>query len=202
MAMLKELGRRHWGRIVIVVLFTAFAAFTISKLHTASHQLDRQSKVVSDLASGLSGAQSQLKQNGIQPSQPAPSQIIAQAGPPGATGPAGPSGPPGPTGPPGAPGESGSPGSPGATGASGANGASGAPGSDGPAGPTGAAGPAGPSGAEGSPGASGASGDPGPSGPSGPSGAAPSGWTYVDALGITHTCSPTDGTPSPQYTCS
>lgn len=87
---LRELGRRHWGRAVIAVLFVAFAAFTIGKLYAASSQLDTQAKVVSGLASGLSGAQSQLKQHGIAPSQPAPSQIIAQAGPPGPQGSQGP----------------------------------------------------------------------------------------------------------------
>lgn len=87
---LREFGRRHWGRAVIAVLFVAFAAFTISKLYAASSQLDRQARVVSGLVSVANGAQEQLKQNGIQPSQPAPSQIIAQAGPPGPQGSQGP----------------------------------------------------------------------------------------------------------------
>jgi len=83
-------ARAHWGRGLVGVLFVAFAVFTVGKLYAASGQLDRQSNIISGLSTGLSGAQSQLKANGIQPSQPAPSQIIAQAGPPGPAGPAGP----------------------------------------------------------------------------------------------------------------
>jgi hypothetical protein len=90
---LKQLARAHWRRGLVAALFLAFAVFTIGKLYAATHQLDRQGKVISGLATGLSGAQSQLKQHGIQPSQPAPSQIIGQAGPPGATGATGPAGP-------------------------------------------------------------------------------------------------------------
>jgi len=83
-------ARAHWGRGLVAVLFVAFAVFTVSKLYAASGQLDRQSNIISGLSTGLSGAQSQLKANGIQPSQPAPAQIIAQAGPPGPAGPSGP----------------------------------------------------------------------------------------------------------------
>lgn len=87
---LKEFGRRHWSRAVIAVLFTAYAAFTISKLYAASGQLDSQAKVVAGLVSVANGAQNQLKQNGLIPSQPAPSQIVGQAGPAGPQGSQGP----------------------------------------------------------------------------------------------------------------
>lgn len=89
----KELALRHRNRAVVAVLFLAFALFTISKLYSASSQLDRQGKVISGLVAVGNGAQNQLKQNGITPSQPAPSQIIGQTGaqgPPGATGATGP----------------------------------------------------------------------------------------------------------------
>lgn len=120
-------------------------------------------------------------------------------------------------------------GSPGSTGAVGATGPSGAVGAAGagpsdaqiaaavavwesahpvvaPSGPAGPSGPPGPSGVgqTGPQGPAGEAGSPGPSGASGVSGApgqAPSGWTYVDALGINHTCTPDSATPSPHYTC-
>lgn len=223
MPALIKFGREHWWHAVVVVLGAGFAVFAIARLHTASTQLDslrsaqaQQSRLVTDLASGLSGAQSQLKAHGIQPKQPPPSQIMQQAGP---QGPAGPSGPPGPSGP------SGPSGATGPAGAAGASGASGAPGSPGPTGPAGqngspgqtgaqgspgVPGPTGPSGVSGAPGASGASGAPGSPGPTGPTGAAgppgaagrdPSGWVYTDALGMNHTCLPDSATPSPHYTC-
>ena len=72
-----------------------------------------------------------------------------------------------------------------------------------PSGPAGPSGPSGPAGATGPAGPSGAAGSQGPSGPSGP---APSGWVYVVTPPVgdpkTHTCTPTSGTPSPQYSCS
>lgn len=234
----RELWRRHRGRALIAVLFVAFAAFTISKLYAASSQLDRQARVVSSLASGLSGAQSQLKQHGIAPSQPAPSQIIAAAGPPGPQGSQGPgpsdtqiaaavttylqqhpiAGQPPTTDQIAAvvavymiqhPAASGSPGPAGAAGAAGPGPSDqqihdavaawesqhSTVGPSGPSGPAGAPGPAGTAGPAGEPGPS------GPAGPTGPAGNDPSGWTYKDALGVTHTCSPTTGTPPPQYSC-
>lgn len=76
----------------------------------------------------------------------------------------------------------------------------------GPTGPPGPAGASGVSGAAGPSGAAGAQGSRGPSGPSGASGPAPSGWEWVDTPPIgnphTHSCAPTSGTPSPQYSCS
>jgi hypothetical protein len=80
----------------------------------------------------------------------------------------------------------------------GPSGAAGPQGSQGPPGPSGV-GATGPQGSQGEPGPSGAS---GASGASGEPGQAPSGWTYVDALGVRHTCSPATGTPSPQYSCN
>jgi hypothetical protein len=117
--------------------------YTIARIQTLQSSETQQAQRVSALSSALGGAQNQLKQNGIVPSQPAPSQIIGQAG---------------------------------------------------PAGPQGSQGP-GPSDAQV------ASGSPGPTGPPGP---APSGWVWTDhgPLGGTHSCSPTTGTPSPQYSCS
>lgn len=253
------------GVAVLGAAIVGVSAFMLVELGIASRQLDglraqqtQQSKVVSDLATNLAGAQEQLKQHGITPKQPPPAQIIAQTGPPGVAGPQG----PGPSDaqvqaavqaylsahpiagvpptqaqvaavvavymtqhPPAA----GSPGPTGAVGPSGAVGSAGTGPSDAqiaaavavweqahpvvaPSGPSGAQGPPGPTGVgetgpqgpQGSPGASGASGVSGASGASGASGSPgsdPSGWTYVDALGVTHTCSPDSGTPSPHYAC-
>lgn len=61
------------------------------------------------------------------------------------------------------------------------------------------AGPAGANGADGQPGATG---QPGPTGATGPP---PAGWTYVDALGRTRTCTPAPpptGQSAPWYACS
>lgn len=91
-AKLKELFRRYRGRAV-AALFVAFALFTITKLYSASGQIDRQGKVIAGLVSVGDGAQNQLKALGVQPSQPAPSQVVAQAGaqgPPGVPGATGP----------------------------------------------------------------------------------------------------------------
>jgi hypothetical protein len=235
----RELWRRHWGRALIAVLFVAFAAFTIGKLYAASGQLDKQAKVIADLVSIGNGAQAQLKQNGLQPSQPAPSQVIGQAGPPGPAGAIGPgpsdtqvaaavaaylaqhpiAGQPPTTdqiaavvgvylaqhpAPPGSPGPAGAGPSDAQIAAAVAVWEQGHPtvAPSGPPGPSGvgATGPQGPPGPSGV-GATGPAGPQGSQGPPGASGQDPSGWTYVDALGITHTCSPTTGTPSPQYSC-
>lgn len=241
---LKEFGSKQWGRVLIAFLFAAFVVFTIDKLYAASSQLDRQAKVIADLVSIGNGAQAQLKQNGLQPSQPAPSQVIAQAGPPGPAGATGP-GPsdaqvaaavqaylqqhpiagqppttdqiaavvavymtqhPAPSGSPGPSGAAGSGPSDAQIAAAVAVWEQGHPsvGPTGPAGPVGPSGPAGAAGAAGPSGAAGVSGEPGPSGPAGPTGPAgsdPAGWTYKDALGVTHTCEPDSATPSPHYTC-
>lgn len=98
----------------------------------------------------------------------------------------------------------------GQAGATGATGAAGPPGNTvvGPEGPPGAAGAPGvgvegPSGANGADGQNGANGADGKDGRDGTNGQPPVGWTYVDALGFTHTCSRVDGfdPTSPQYTC-
>lgn len=88
--------RRHWWtatRVCLAVAALVVVAVMMSKIGAASRQLDRQAKVIAGLASIGNGAQAQLKQNGIAPSQPSPAQIIAQAGPQGAQGPAGAQGP-------------------------------------------------------------------------------------------------------------
>lgn len=75
----------------------------------------------------------------------------------------------------------------------------------GPQGPQGSQGPPGPAGT-GATGPQGAQGSPGSQGPPGATGPAPSGWVYVVTPPVgnpqTHTCTPTSGTPSPQYSCS
>lgn len=216
MTTLIRVGRDRWWHLSLALLgvcTAALVAFTIVELHTASNQISRLQTSQGKLASALTDAQAQLKQNGIQPAQPAPSQIIGQAGPPGAVGatgpagqpgPSGPSGPPGPTGPSGAKGSPGTPGSPGAAGPPGGAGASGAAGSQGPSGSPGPTGPSG-VGATGPAGPQGSPGVPGPTGASGPSGPAPSGWVYVVTPPIgnpkTHTCTPSTAGPSPYYSC-
>lgn len=185
----------------ISVLALAVAIYSIGYNYIASERLNRQDRSIAALADYAARLQGQLKANGIIPSQPPTAALVGPAGAVGATGPAGIPGPSGPSGPPGPSGSPGATGSPGAPGTVGASGASGAVGTQGPTGAQGPSGPPGPSGAQGDPGSPGAPGPSGPTGPSGPAGQDPSGWTYVDALGITHTCSPTTGTPPPQYSC-
>lgn len=209
MTTLIRVGRDRWWHLSLALLgvcTAALVAFTIVELHTASNQISRLQTSQGKLASALTDAQAQLKQNGIQPAQPAPSQIIGQAGPPGAVGATGPEGRDGPSGPSGPPGPTGPTGPSGAKGSPGAAGASGAAGSQGPSGVPGPTGPAGPSGAVGASGAPGSPGPTGPSGASGPSGPAPSGWVYVVTPPIgnpkTHTCTPSTAGPSPYYSCN
>jgi hypothetical protein len=203
-----ELWWHRYSRRILAgvsVLALAVAIYSIGYNYIAVQRLNRQDHSIAALAAALNGAQGQLKANGITPSQPPPASLIGSPGPPGATGPAGqsgPSGPPGPAGPPGPSGASGSPGTPGSPGPTGQPGPGGAAGSPGAAGVPGPSGAAGPSGAPGQNGSPGEPGPVGPTGPQGPPGAAPSGWTYTDALGVTHTCTPTTGTPPPQYSCS
>lgn len=94
----------------------------------------------------------------------------------------GPVGPEGSIGPRGFPGTQGNTGSPGARGTRG---------------------PAGPAGKDGAQGAAGAPGSNGTDGRDGADGKPPTGWTYVDALGISHTCSKSEpfDPASPTYTC-
>lgn len=176
-------ARRKWfraGVAVVGAIVVGLLVFMLIELGVASRQLDglraqqsQQSKTVSDLATNLADAQSQLKQHGIVPTQPPPAQIIAQAGPPGAvgaTGPEGREGPSGPSGASGAPGAAGLPGSPGPTGPAGPSGVAGASGAPGSPGPTGPEGPSGEPGSQGPSGPAGPSGPSGPTGPAGPSG--------------------------------
>lgn len=245
---------RRWYVVLAALGVTlGLLVFTNVRLDSMNSKQARQARTVTALSSYLGGAQAQMKAAGITPSQPAPSQIIAQAGPPGPQGSQGP-------GPSDAQVQAavqayltahpiaGQPPTtdqiaavvavymvqhPAATGATGPAGSQGAPGpapSDsqiqaavavwetahpvvapsGPAGPQGVPGASGASGApgvgatgpQGSQGEPGSPGQPGASGASGEPGQAPSGWTYTDALGVTHTCSPSTGTPSPQYSCS
>jgi len=159
-------GPRLWSVLLGLLAASAVALglFLMVKVSSASSQLDAlrtqqsaQSQVIGDLSSGLSTAESQLKDHGIKPLAPPPQQIIEK----GQAGPAGVQGAQGPAGLPGPPGLSGVPGSAGPSGPSGPpgpSGASGAPGADGAAGPPGPAGP---------PGAPGANGSPGPACPTG-----------------------------------
>lgn len=242
-------GIRRWRVLTAVAVGVGIlvpTVYTIIRIQTLQTAESQQAKVVTALSSNLAGAQDQLKQHGIQPSQPPPSQIIAQAGPPGPQGSQGPgpsdtqvaaavstylqqhpiAGQPPTTdqvaavvavymlqhpAPPGSPGPSGAagPGPSDAQIAAAVNAwESGHPvvAPSGPAGPTGPSGPAGDAGPTGPSGAAGSQGPAGPTGPAGPSGPAPSGWVYVDTPPIgnprTHTCTPTAGTPSPQYSCS
>lgn len=165
--------RRHWWNAVVAVLVAIVGivlAFMLAELGAASQQLQglrqqqtRQAQTISDLSVNLTGAQEQLKQHGISPSQPAPQQIIEriQAGPAGAAGPSGAPGAPGPTGPAGPQGSAGAAGPTGAEGAAGPAGAEGQPGPPGPSGPAGEQGP---------PGSQGQTGPTGPAGPQCPDG--------------------------------
>lgn len=244
-------GRDRWWYVVLGALGVCLGllAYTNVRLNSVHSAQARQARVVTALVSNGNAMRAQLIQNGISPSQPPPSQVVAQAGPPGPQGSQGPgpsdeqvaaavaaylaqhpiaglpptqeqvsavvavymtqhpapAGSPGPTGAAG-PGPSDTQiaaavavwesGHPVAT-VTGPSGAAGPQGSQGPPGPSGV-GATGPQGSQGEPGPSGAS---GASGASGEPGQAPSGWTYVDALGVRHTCSPATGTPSPQYSC-
>lgn len=82
---------RLWHILFGALLITlGLVVYTIVNLHTLRESEAHQSKIVSDLSSNLVAAQDQLKQHGIAPAQPAPSQIIAQAGPAGPQGSQGP----------------------------------------------------------------------------------------------------------------
>ena len=65
-------------------------AYTVVRIQTLQASESQQAQKVTALSSALGGAQNQLKQNGIVPSQPAPSQIVGQAGPAGPQGSQGP----------------------------------------------------------------------------------------------------------------
>jgi len=208
MATLTRAVRDRLWHILLATLLVilGLVVYTIINLHATSNQLKQQAKVVDALSSNLAAAQAQLKQHGIQPAQPAPSQIIAQVGPPGAVGATGPEGREGPSGAGGAPGPAGPNGPAGPAGPSGASGPSGPTGTLGGQGPSGPAGPSGPPGPTGPSGAQGSAGEPGSPGGPGPSGPAPSGWVYVETPPIgnprTHTCAPSTEGPSPYYSCS
>ena len=88
--------RRHWWtatRVCLAVAALAVVAVMMLKIGAASRQLDKQAKIIASLVSIGNGAQNQLKQLGVTPSQPAPAQVIAQAGPPGPQGAVGATGP-------------------------------------------------------------------------------------------------------------
>ncbi len=76
--------------LAALLLILGLVVYTIVNQYSLRAAQSRQDKVVAALSSNLAGAQSQLKQHGIEPSQPPPSQIIAQAGPPGPQGSQGP----------------------------------------------------------------------------------------------------------------
>lgn len=86
---------RWWGATLALgaVVLAALTVFLLLKVSTAASELDSlraqqvsQDKVVGDLSTGLSMAESQLRQHGIEPVPPPPQTIIEQ----GATGPQGP----------------------------------------------------------------------------------------------------------------
>lgn len=81
----------HWRipavAIAVGVGILVPTAYTVVRIQALQASEQQQSQRVSALSSALGGAQNQLKANGIQPSQPAPSQIIGQAGPTGPQGP-------------------------------------------------------------------------------------------------------------------
>lgn len=95
MAILNRALRERLWHIVLggLALILVLLVYTIVNQQATARKLDTQSHAVSALAANLADAQSQLKAHGIQPKQPPPQQIIAQAGPqgpqgvPGATGP-------------------------------------------------------------------------------------------------------------------
>lgn len=111
---------------------------------------------------------------------------------PGATGATGATGPQGPEGVPGRDGRDGGPGPPGPAGATGEPGPAGSNGSDGV------------NGADGKDGADGADGPPGPAGPPGAAGKPPAGFTFVDDLGRTQSCTRDADSPddAATYTCT
>lgn len=93
---LRAVARRHWWTATVAVLAAVVLGLVVvmlAMIGNLSAQQARQAKAVTLLSSNLSSAQSQLREHGITPSQPPPAQIIAQAGPPGATGATGPQGP-------------------------------------------------------------------------------------------------------------
>lgn len=82
---------RIWHILLAALLvILGLVVYTIVNQYSLRAAQSRQDKVVAALSSNLAGAQQQLKAHGIEPSQPPPSQIIAQAGPPGPQGSQGP----------------------------------------------------------------------------------------------------------------
>lgn len=183
-----------FGCLLLGVLAVGFAVVALRSAADANRQLQKDNAsyttAIGQLSTALQTTQNQLKEHGLQPKAPPPTQIIQGVpgiqGLQGIPGPAGPSGPPGPTGAAGAAGATGKTGATGPTGANGATGPSGAQGVAGQSGQTGPAGPAGPSGANGT------------------NGQPPAGWTYTDPAGNTYTCTRvSDFDPSsPQYQCT
>lgn len=75
------------GALLVILMLLIYTITNVMELRTSESQ---QAQKVTAFSSALAGAQAQLKQHGIQPSQPAPSQIIAQIGPAGPQGVQGP----------------------------------------------------------------------------------------------------------------
>jgi len=193
------------------------------QLHDQSMVAASQQETISNLSSGLSTTENQLKSHGITPSAPPPADLlVGPAGPAGAQGP-GPTDqqvqsavdtylvehPPAGTVPdsavvsavdaylvvnPPAPG-------PGPTqqqiAAAVSTYMAANPAPAGPAGATGSQGIQGPTGPQG---VAGQDGSPGAAGATGP---APAGWSWTDpSTGTTYTCTENSQTPAPQYTCA
>ena len=91
MATLIRVGRDRWWHVSLAVLgvcTAALVAIAITKLHTASGQLDQQGRSITAMSSALSADEGQLKAHGLTPVAPPASKLVA-----GPTGPAGPQGP-------------------------------------------------------------------------------------------------------------
>jgi hypothetical protein len=181
--------------LVVAVVFTAVLGalmVQINELGERVRQAESDRTILSDQVERLGGTP----------------LVSPSVGPPGERGERGEAGPPGQTivGPRGSPGPSGPAGRPGRDGVAGPTGPPGVAGSPGPKGEPGESvtGPPGPRGEPGADGKDGVDGKdstvPGPQGERGPAGPPPSGWTYTDHLGVTHTCTPVEP-GSTTYTC-
>jgi hypothetical protein len=177
--------------LMLVLLVVGVAVVALRTAEQANRQLQQEkaseATAIGQLSSALQTTQNQLKQHGVTPSAPPPSQIIQ--GVPGATGPAGQS----IIGPQGPPGKDGVSPDPNAIASAAAKLMHPSPGPQGPAGPAG------------QPGAnSTVPGPQGPAGEQGPTGPPPSSWTWTwtdsDGVKHTYTCTPvTSG--STAYSC-
>jgi len=193
-------ARRNWLIIAIaavVAVLGIWASVQINALGSQLREAEENQQVLVEQVERLGGEPL------VSPSVGPPGERgeRGETGPPGQTI-VGPRGSAGPSGPPGKPGRDGKDGAPGSPGPPGPPGAVGSPGPRGEPGAT-VTGPPGPKGEPGEDGKDGVDGSPGPQGERGPRGEPgppPSGWTYTDHLGVTHTCTPVEP-GSATYTC-